>query len=164
MPNGAKVKTTDRFFFFHSDWPSQWYQCNFSVNGVKYRCAEQYMMAEKARTFGDTDTLKQIMQAKYPREQKALGRKVHGFNESKWSSVCREVVYQGNLAKFSQNFDLKKLLLETGERIIAEASPYDKIWGIGLSEDDPRALRLPWPGQNLLGQVLMRVRNAVRRF
>lgn len=122
------------------------------------------MMAEKARTFGDTDTLKQIMQAKYPREQKALGRKVHGFNESKWSSVCREVVYQGNLAKFSQNFDLKKLLLETGERIIAEASPYDKIWGIGLSEDDPRALRLPWPGQNLLGQVLMRVRNAVRRF
>lgn len=159
----SDVTTTDRFVFFWSGWPSQWHESPFRVDGVRYRCAEQYMMAEKARLFGDDEILRQILAARSPREHKALGRKVRGFDSARWDAACREVVYRGNLAKFSQDEELRALLLATGDRTLVEASPTDKIWGIGLAADDPRALEpASWRGQNLLGQALMRVRAALR--
>lgn len=151
------------FVLFWSGWPSQWYAADFSVDGVRYSCAEQFMMAEKARLFGDKGTLRQILAADSPREQKALGRRVHPFDEARWSSACREVVYRGNIAKFSQNPDLLALLLRTGSKTLVEASPTDRIWGIGLAADDPRATnRSAWRGKNWLGEALMRVRAELR--
>ena len=147
------------FVFFWSGWPSQWHPAAFTVEGVRYACTEQFMMAEKARLFGDDEALRQILATDSPREHKALGRAVRGFDETRWADACREVVYRGNLAKFSQSPDLKALLLATGSQTLAEASPTDRIWGIGLAAEDPRATdRSAWRGKNWLGEALMRVR------
>jgi ribA/ribD-fused uncharacterized protein len=151
------------FVFFWNGWPSQWHPATFDVDGVTYSCAEQYMMAEKARLFGDTATLELILRADHPREHKALGRQVTGFDEARWNGVCREIVYRGNMAKFGQNADLRELLLATGDKTLVEASPKDRIWGIGLAADDPRATnRSAWRGKNWLGEALMRVRADLR--
>lgn len=150
-------------FWGYSDWGSQWYSSNFIIDGVRYNCAEQFMMAEKARFFGDTKTLNKIMKSSSPKEQKSLGRLVKPFDEGEWYSVCREPVYKGNLAKFSQNKDLKEIILNTGNKTLVEASPVDKIWGIGRSEDDPLACTpSAWRGKNWLGEALMRVRKELR--
>lgn len=157
------ITQTDQFVFFWRGWPSQWTPSPFMLDGVTYSCCEQYMMAEKARMFGDDQTLSTILAATSPRKQKDLGRQVRGFDESVWNSVCRGVVYTGNLAKFRQNPDLLAKLMETGERVIVEASPVDCIWGIGLAADNPEA-SLPdkWPGKNWLGIALMQVRDTLR--
>jgi ribA/ribD-fused uncharacterized protein len=152
----------EKFTFFWSGPFSQWQGCRFVIDGVAYNCAEQYMMAEKARLFGDDEALKQILAAKSPRTQKALGRKVRNFSPSRWDACCREVVYRANWAKFTQNEDLKQLLLATAGTTLVEASPKDTIWGIGLAEDDPRAQeRATWRGKNWLGETLTRVRDDI---
>lgn len=121
------------------------------------------MMAEKARLFNDTATLAKIMASPDPREQKAYGRAVQGFDRDKWDAVARDVVYKGCLAKFTQNPDLKATLLATGDTVMVEASPVDSIWGIGLDKSDPRAQDpSQWRGTNWLGEVLMRVRKDIR--
>ena len=154
----------DKFVLFWRGPFSQWYPSEFKVDGISYNCAEQYMMAEKAKLFGDNKIRKQIMKTNSPREQKALGRKVSNFDAGKWNSVARDIVYKGNLAKFSQNKDLQKELLTTEDKTLVEASPYDKIWGIGLAADDPNATRPEnWKGTNWLGEVLMRVRDELRK-
>lgn len=147
-------------FFWQKDSPfSQWYPCTFTIKKKRYNCTEQWMMAEKARMFGDTEREALIMKARDPDIQKRLGRQVRKFNEGRWNARARDIVYEGNLAKFSQNPELKDLLLETAGTTLAEASPYDKIWGIGLQETDRRAKsRNTWNGTNWLGEVLMRVR------
>ena len=153
----------DGFVFFWHGWPSQWHPSPFEIDGVRYRCGEQFMMAEKARLFGDEVTLAEIMSATTPAEHKALGRDVTPFDARRWAAACREIVHRGNLAKFEQNADLRALLLATGDLVLAEASPTDKIWGIGLRADDPRApRRAEWPGKNWLGKALMRVRDELR--
>jgi len=147
------------FVFFWHGWPSQWHPAAFTLDGAVYLCAEQFMMAEKARLFGDEETRARILAATSPREHKALGREVKGFDSARWTEVCREVVYRGNVAKFAQNADLAALLLATGERTLAEASPTDRIWGIGLAANDARATDPSgWKGKNWLGEALMRVR------
>lgn len=139
---------------------SQWYNCTFEVNGVQYHTAEQYMMASKARLFGDDDTLQEIMKATNPREYKALGRKIKGFNSETWDKHKYEIVVDGNKAKFSQNKGLKVLLLSTKDAILVEASPYDKIWGIGLDRETALKGSVDqWQGENLLGCALMEVRD-----
>jgi ribA/ribD-fused uncharacterized protein len=159
----SDITERDGFVFFWSGWPSQWHPADFTLDGVAYGCAEQYMMAEKARLFGDEETLGLILAAASPREQKALGRRVRGFDEARWQKACREIVYRGNAGKFSQNPDLKELLLATGSKTLVEASPTDRIWGIGLAADDPRATdRSAWRGKNWLGEALMRVRADLR--
>lgn len=143
---------------------SQWYECTFIVDGMEYKTAEQYMMAQKALLFKDMKIFEQIMAASHPREYKALGRKISNFKESVWNQNKVQIVIQGNLAKFGQNKEFKEFLLQTGSRILVEASPYDKIWGIGLSADTPN-LENPniWKGENLLGFALMEVREQLQK-
>jgi len=139
---------------------SQWHMKQMTIDGVDYNCCEQYMMAEKARLFDDDDTLAKILAAKTPREQKALGRKVKGFTDKTWKKHRLEIVTKANRAKFTQNEDLKKKLLDTGDAILCEASPKDRIWGIGLKKHDPKAKdKKQWKGLNLLGEALMAVRD-----
>ncbi len=141
---------------------SQWYPCEFEVDGTTYNCAEQYMMAEKARVFGDEATRNEILEASDPSVIKKLGRKVSNFDADVWDEKCIEVVYIGNLHKFGQNKLLENFLLSTGESTLVEASPYDKIWGIGMSEHD-KDVNIPhiWKGENRLGFILMEVRETL---
>ena len=142
---------------------SQWSPSLFVVDGTSYQTAEQYMMAEKARLFGDAATFKKIMAASGPRECKAHGRTVVGFDPAVWDGHKCDIVLRGTLAKFSQNAELREYLLGTGDAVLVEASPYDRIWGVGLAQDDP-LIRDPrnWRGENLLGIVLMEARDTLR--
>lgn len=138
---------------------SQWYPANFEIASISYKSAEHYMMAEKAKLFGDLDVHQRIINAATPDEAKSLGRQVKGFRDDLWCEKRFDIVIQGNMAKFSQNSVLKEYLLSTGSKILVEASPVDSIWGIGLAESDDRA-KTPvlWQGLNLLGFALMQVR------
>lgn len=142
---------------------SQWWDCKFTVDGVEYHTAEQYMMAQKAILFGDKAVHAEIMAAGHPKQFKALGRKISGFNQDVWDKNCCDIVVRGNVAKFSQNEDLKAFLLNTNQRVLVEASPYDRIWGIGMGADDPKAENPAlWNGTNFLGFCLMEVRDIIR--
>ena len=153
----------EEFVLFWGGPFSQWHSSLFEIDGVRYNCAEQYMMREKARLFKDVSAEKEIMHATSPRDQKAWGQRVQGFQEETWNKVAKKIVFKGNVAKFTQNEELKQTLLDTGDKTLVEASPHDKIWGIGLGEDDPRAKnRSQWRGKNWLGEVLMDVRKHIR--
>jgi len=142
---------------------SQWFPCSFLVDGIYYNCAEQFMMAEKARLFHDEDALQKIMQAFDPMEQKKIGRRVHGYDDAQWKEHCFDIIVRGNVAKFSQNEKLRDFLLSTGNKILVEASPKDNVWGIGLDEESPDAVNPKrWPGTNLLGFALMEVRDKIK--
>lgn len=163
--DGSAVITTDTMVLF---WQppglfGQWTDSPFTVDGIDYVCAEQFMMAEKARLFGDEATRAKILASRSPREHKALGRQVAGFVAATWEAACLEIVVRGNRAKFGQNPDMRAALLATGDRLLVEASPLDRIWGVGLRADDPR-IHDPaqWQGRNLLGEALMRVRAELR--
>ncbi len=143
---------------------SQWFKVPMKIDGVVFNCCEQYMMAQKALLFKDTASHKKIMSTPYPKSQKELGRKVKGFDIDKWEKMREEIVFTGNLGKFLQHQDLKEILLSTENLTIAEASPYDQIWGIGLPEDHPDAsVPSKWKGINLLGEALMRVRTVIQK-
>lgn len=154
---------TDKYVFFWGGTFSQWFPSKFEIDGVEYVTAEQYMMAMKAKTFGDTDAQRRIMETENPRMQKAIGREVKNFDPVKWSEVAQQFVYEANMAKFTENIEMYNELMSTGDREIVEASPEDRIWGIGLHASDPRCLdKSQWLGTNLLGIVLMRVREDIR--
>ena len=139
---------------------SQWYPAEFGVDGVRYTTAEHYMMAEKARLFGDEGVRERIVAAAHPSQAKNLGREVQGFNPTTWEQHRFDIVVRGNAAKFGQNPALKTILLNTGHRILGEASPTDRIWGIGWTENDPQAQEPEqWRGLNLLGFALMAARS-----
>lgn len=141
---------------------SQWYPAAFTIDGVVYKTAEHWMMAAKARLFGDDESLGEILRAAEPRAAKALGRKVKNFDETLWKAEARRLVTQGNVAKFGQHPELKAFLLGTGAAVLVEASPFDRIWGIGMKADDARACDpQTWQGQNLLGFALMDVRQTL---
>ena len=142
---------------------SQWHPCTFKIDMVRYNCAEQFMMAEKARLFGDEGVRAQILATGSPRAHKALGRQVAGFDQATWEAERVEIVVRGNLAKFSQNPEMCAALLATGDKTMVEASPYDRIWGVGLRADDSRVHDPErWRGANLLGEALMKVRAQLR--
>jgi len=152
--------TEEKFTFFWKHQISQWHRCNFIVNEITYICAEQYMMAEKARLFEDKKTEEKIMNSLSPYEQKKLGRQVENFQPKIWDEHARDIVYKGNYAKFDQNRYLKELIFESAGTTLVEASPFDHIWGIGLESTDRRAHnRETWRGKNWLGEVLTRVRD-----
>ncbi|ODP27244.1 N-glycosidase [Paenibacillus nuruki] len=152
---------SERFLFFYRDASpfSQWYPASFELEGQQFTSAEQYMMYGKAQLFGDRDIAARILQADHPRQQKALGRQIQRFDDELWNREAKNIVYRGNHAKFTQNPELLLVLLATAGQTLVEASPTDRIWGIGLSEDDPRIhQRATWRGTNWLGEVLTQLR------
>ena len=156
--------TASRFTFFLDGPLSQWHPSPFTLNGVGYLCAEQSMMHAKALLFADTEIADAILATPFPYEHKRLGREVRNYREETWARVRHAVVYAGTVAKFTQNADLLGFLLATGDGRIVEASPFDRIWGIGLTADDPRAQKPEqWRGLNLLGDILTEVRDALKR-
>lgn len=149
----------EKFTFFWSGPFSQWHPCKFIVNSIEYNCAEQYMMYQKALYFQDIVSAEKILKSSSPKSQKALGRKITPFDIDKWNNVAQNIVLVGNLHKFQQNKDLYDKLIATEGTTLVEASPYDKIWGIGLRETDLRAQkRETWNGTNWLGEILTIVR------
>lgn len=138
---------------------SQWFPATFVVEGVAYPTAEHWMMAEKARLFGDHEMLARILAAGSPAAAKKLGGMVRGFDEGRWKQQRSPIVEQGNLHKFGQHTHLARFLQGTGDKVLVEASPMDRIWGIGLAADAAEAHDpLRWRGLNLLGFALMEVR------
>nr|WP_316521305.1 NADAR family protein [Kitasatospora sp. K002] len=138
---------------------SQWWPSEFTVDGVTYASAEHWMMAGKARMFGDEEIAQQVLEAQSPAEAKKLGRLVKGFDDERWVAGRFELVVAGNVAKFGQDETLRSYLLGTGDRVLVEASPLDRIWGIGLAADDIRSQQpSEWRGLNLLGFALMEAR------
>jgi ribA/ribD-fused uncharacterized protein len=156
------MKITEKYVFFWNGIYSQWYQAPMTIDGVLYNCCEQYMMQQKALFFGDIDTAEKIMLTSHPRDQKELGRQVKNFNVDRWSKVNLRFVYKGNLAKFTQNEELKTELLATTDRLLVEASPYDQIWGIGMGEEDGIDDPINWKGQNLLGWAITLVKKELQ--
>ncbi|AUG77137.1 hypothetical protein CFP65_2297 [Kitasatospora sp. MMS16-BH015] len=138
---------------------SQWWPSEFTVDGVGYATAEHWMMAGKARLFGDEEIVPRILAARTPAEAKKLGRLVRGFEDEVWAAARFELVVAGNVAKFGQDEALRTYLLNTGQRVLVEASPMDRLWGIGLAAADDRATAPDrWRGLNLLGFALMEAR------
>lgn len=142
---------------------SQWYPSPFIVDGVTYATAEHWMMAQKANLFGAPDIFGKIVSSEKPGEVKALGRQIRNFDEVRWNDHKYEIVKSGSIHKFSQNKSLKDYLLNTGDKILVEASPSDTIWGIGLHQDE-KQIENPhtWRGTNLLGFALMEARDFLR--
>ncbi len=164
---GASAGQQDFVFFWmpeeENGFLSQWYQAPMNVDGVVYANCEQYMMAKKALAMGDFEYYGKIMQETDPAVIKKLGREIRGFDSAKWDECKAKIIYDGNYAKFSQNEDLKERLLATGNAILAEASRFDNIYGIGFAADDPEA-RQPekWTGQSILGKALMQIRKELK--
>lgn len=162
MTSSEEVVLKDNFVLFWGGYPSNWYPSTFTVDGVRYNCMEQYMMAEKARLFGARLTLKQIMRTASPKVQKQLGRSIPNYDDSRWAKVRFDVVLKGTLEKYKQNPELLESLLATGTATFVECSPYDTIWGIGLSMQDKDATNPgKWRGENLLGQAITKARDTL---
>jgi len=157
------------FFWGHTPDPrgritetclSQWWTARFEIEGITYSCAEQFMMAEKARMFHDKEMLSLILGAKHPKAMKAYGRSVRNFNQEIWENSCYDIVKKASMAKFSQNRELWEFLRSTKNRILVEASPRDRIWGIGMGKSNPDAkCPVKWKGSNLLGFALTEARD-----
>ena len=139
---------------------SNWYLSEFTVDGIVFTSMEQFMMYKKAVCFNNREIAKQILETNDVACIKKLGRLVSGYNDSVWNGIRQIVVYEGLIAKFSQNDELRKKLKDTKDAILAECAVQDRIWGIGLSMNDSNRQYLEqWNGQNLLGYTLMMVRD-----
>jgi ribA/ribD-fused uncharacterized protein len=142
---------------------SQWWPAPFTVNGVTYASAEHWMMAAKARLFGDAEAEVRAVSARSPAQAKKVGRLVRDFDEAVWERERYALVVAGSIHKFGHHPELREFLLNTGDRVLVEASPMDRIWGVGLAADDPRAENpATWRGLNLLGFALMDARAELR--
>ena len=152
------------YVFFYGGIFSNFFPCNFYIDGQLFKNSEQAFMTYKALQFNDSESALKILQTDIPSEAKALGRKVYPFDPKKWDEVSEMYMFKACLEKFSQNEWLKEALLNTGDSILVEASPYDRIWGIGMSCNDPdRFDESKWLGENRLGKVLMDVRNSLSK-
>ncbi|MDH6308922.1 ribA/ribD-fused uncharacterized protein [Dysgonomonas sp. PFB1-18] len=172
--NKVEKKENVKYLFFWGHVPSkdgsvtascfsQWWHDGFTVDDIYYKTAEHWMMAKKAELFSDTEMLEKILIAKSPAEAKQLGRQVRNFDPVVWGENCFDIVCEGNYHKFSQHENLKEFLQSTKNRIIVEASPRDRIWGIGMGKSNENAERPQlWRGKNLLGFALMEVRDRIR--
>lgn len=153
-------RITDTHVFFWGSIFSNWYYCHFTYQGHDFCNTEQAFMWEKARHFNDFKTADEILRTPNPRENKKLGRQVKNFNAETWMINSYSIMVGVNICKFAQNDELYKVLLSTDDKILVEASPYDKIWGIGIGKDDDDCLdESKWQGMNLLGRALNFVRD-----
>ncbi|MEU6858663.1 NADAR family protein [Glycomyces sp. NPDC046736] len=138
---------------------SQWWSGRFTDDRHEFASAEHYMMAHKAWLFGDTATADRILAAADPAAAKRLGRQVRDFDQGRWEAERFAIVVRGNVLKFGQDPALLRFLLATGGKVLVEASPRDRIWGIGLGKSNPDAASArTWKGLNLLGFALMEAR------
>lgn len=152
-----------------SQWYGQWlstedHKCDgsFVIDNVMYLTAEHYMMAEKARLFNDLEKCQQILESFHPGEAKQFGREVKDFNLEIWEQNCKDIVFKGNYAKFTQHSEHKEFLIDTKGTLLIEASPNDLIWGIGLTEKKAKEMNpSEWPGKNYLGEILTKVRDEI---
>lgn len=160
------MNSSDGKYYFYWAGPfSQWQHSEFDLWGVHFVTAEQAMMHAKATLFEDHEVAAQILSTRDPGKQKALGRQVRGFSEPVWDERKHDIVYQINFEKFAQNKGLRRKLFQTGDRMLVEASPVDTIWGIGLEASVANVTpHKDWPGQNLLGKTLTRVRGELRQL
>ena len=145
------------FYLFYGGEASQWYNSSFEFSEYSFNCAEQFMMSAKAKLFKDDEMFDNIMNSNNPKSQKAYGRMIKNFDNEKWMEYAKDIVIVGNSLKFYQNDYLHNWLqsIKSEYRWMVETSPYDKIWGIGLSEDDPRCQNKEfWKGANLLGECI----------
>lgn len=145
-----------KYTFFYNGPFSNWEPSIFTVDDITYNCAEQYMMYKKAELFDDKEAMQQIMKEKYPGDQKAIGRRVKNFKREVWDKASEDIMAIGLKAKFEQNPHLMKELIKVKDTVLVEASPYDRIWGIGYSEENALGYVDNW-GENRLGKVLNRV-------
>ena len=172
---GAEVEGPEAsFLFFWGHTPktagavdksclSNWFPAPFELEGLSYATTEHYMMAEKARVFGDQEMSAEIIACPTPGDAKRCGRRVSGFDDAVWKIHRFEIVVRGNVEKFRQNDGLRDFLLATGDAVLVEASPRDRIWGIGLGQSNPKAQDpSTWRGLNLLGFALMEARQRLR--
>ncbi|MBT1097777.1 NADAR family protein [Streptomyces chartreusis] len=169
--SGARVKYLH--FWGHRPLPdgrvgasclSQWWPSPFTVSGVSYATAEHWMMAEKARLFKDADAERQALAADHPSLAKKAGRLVRGFDDAAWERERFRIVVEGSVHKFGAHPELSAFLLGTGDRVLVEASPVDRVWGIGLAARDEGAYDPErWRGPNLLGFALMEARERLRQ-
>jgi ribA/ribD-fused uncharacterized protein len=143
---------------------SQWWPSPFVVDGVGYATAEHWMMVGKARLFGDAEAERRVLAAEHPAAAKKAGRLVRGFDEETWERERYRLVVEGSVHKFAADDGLGTFLRNTGDRVLVEASPVDRIWGIGLAADDDAASDPErWRGTNLLGFALMEARERLSR-
>ena len=141
---------------------SNWWEQSFELDGMEWPTVEHYMMYAKAKLFGDEERMAQVRNAKTPKAAKALGRKVTPYGDVAWGSRRYGAVMRACEAKFSQNAELRDFLKATEGKVLVEASPWDRVWGIGLRDTSPEASDpRQWKGANLLGFVLMDVRDAL---
>jgi hypothetical protein len=155
----------DNYIFFWGGFLSNFYPASFTVDNIAYNCSEQYFMKKKQETFDSSNDYlaTNILKETNPKYIKNYGRKVKNFDEKKWSEVRYDIMKKGVYEKFSQNKQLKDLLLNTNDKTLVEASPFDKIWGIGLNEDNAKVTHpCKWTGLNLLGKILMEVRSELK--
>lgn len=161
----TNLKIYDKHVAFWGSAFSNFYPCHFQEGDWHWISSEQCFMAKKAEYFKDTEILEEILKAETPEKAKKLGRKVKNFDAEKWSKVCFDKMYDAVYAKFSQNSDLKELLLSSDfeDKSFVEGSPFDGIWGVKMDWRNPDIDNEEnWQGQNLLGKVLNKVREDLR--
>ena len=163
----SKVPPMIGFFHEYEEYGcfSNWYPAGFEYEGRYFDNSEQFMMYHKVMMFGKDELAEQIMKTSDPAVCKKIAKqKFPEFDADLWDKACQEIVKRGVKAKFAQNEDILKVLLGTGNALLAECSPYDKKWGIGIDIGDPDRLNIAkWKGQNLLGKILMDVREELRQ-
>ena len=161
----SNLEVYDNHVAFFGSAFSNFYPCKFEESGIVWKSSEQCFMAKKAAYFDDFEIYDMILESNTPKEAKKLGRQVRNFDAEKWSEVCFEKMYEAVYAKFSQNNDLKELILSPnfeGKGFI-EGSPFDAIWGVKMSWQNPDIDKEEnWKGQNLLGKVLNKVRENLK--
>ena len=165
------MRVTDKHVYFWGEFLSNWYPARFTEaregKTLEFFNSEQYFMYEKARAFGDEEIAMRILfEGKNPKQAKSLGRKVKGYNDEVWNKMRYKVMLRANLLKYLQNKDIEKLLLneEFDGKNFVEASPIDRIWGIGCDEATALDDESNWNGQNLLGKVLDEVRDILKKL
>ncbi|KAL9646675.1 hypothetical protein ABK040_001098 [Willaertia magna] len=165
--NEQPVKTNpyEKFVFFWKDKYvfSNFYPASYTLDGITFKTSEQGLMYEKAKLFKDEETMQQILECERPRDAKALGRLINNFNGEIWGASRESLFIRHLIEKFTQNPELKEILLQTDGKHLVEASPNDSVWGIGLNEKEARRISpYKWPGKNILGKLLDRTREFIK--
>lgn len=157
------MRITDDYIFFYKDWLSNYQRTYFEYKDHEFTSTEQAFMYMKAMFFQDYESAINILDSKTPNDARLLGRKVKGYDDKKWSEVRYKIFYDLNLIKYTTDRKLQQMLLDSkfDGKIFVEASPIDRIWGIGISEDkDPEYKEHEW-GRNFLGKIITNIRNRI---